>query len=925
MSGASEATDSNGLSDNELSKILNEVSVLMAASGQRQSSAMQNVRQRINELSNEAHDAGQALPGDERDTFQRIANAMSDLADRVSEEPEAPQPAISSAPMRDAPDVGEALELSPGSAPSRQDQYATASEAPDDARTYTSRHVAAPSDQAHEIVANPDEPWDETSAEQLTRLYESSGFDAQPAQTPEVAAPLSFAPPSAPSVAPVASQPGETVLPPQRAGITAQDRTWLSDQFSEIAANIELNFGSSDRYDTAIQSIEQRLDALEGLVRTAVQDGATRSDVASLADIETVIFEFAAQFEKTQAELARIEGLEAEITTLAGRLSEERVEAMAAVTAQSPDPLDAERVAEFVASRVAEQSAEAVAGIIPADPDGTLAKLNELKNLLDEFILKHRNEGQQTVDRLDNIEAGVRELLERSDTAALNLQREQLVQEAWSEQDDAGDVRSQASPAASVQPQPQREREVPGGQSKTELTSADPLFPYETAAIDSTDHVEFPAANTGASLQSHVANEPTLEHIAEISDADPVASAADSMQVQSPQRDDFMAQARRAAAKANERAEQQGLEANRPQNRMATREAAAAGSKPRTSRIRSALAMLAIILLAFGATSLFLGWSGQSLTSLIGLSHQTPSWQPAKVAVAPKPRPARQPDRPGGSVPPQAQEVGRDRRPLPQISLPTQQTVPTSLNPVLPRTQGDQTGAALGNPNAQKKLPPALVGPLSLRLAAANGNPSAAFEVGARLAEGKGIEQDFREAAKWYTRSAAAGFALAQYRLATLYERGLGVEKDTSRAKVWYERAAEQGNVKAMHNLAVLSAGGNSGKADYGSAARWFGEAAERGLTDSQFNLAILYQNGLGLRQDFNQAFQWFAIAARLGDKAAGQRRDTVLREITPASADKIKATVANWRAKPTKQLANDARYAGSLWRSQSTASSRQE
>ena len=132
------------------------------------------------------------------------------------------------------------------------------------------------------------------------------------------------------------------------------------------------------------------------------------------------------------------------------------------------------------------------------------------------------------------------------------------------------------------------------------------------------------------------------------------------------------------------------------------------------------------------------------------------------------------------------------------------------------------------------KLPPATVGPFSLRLAAAQGDASAQFEVASRLAEGKGIDQDLKEAAQWYQRAAASGFAMAQFRLGTLYERGLGVKPDASRAQVWYERAAAQGNVKAMHNLAVLAAA-RAPKGDYEGAVRWFKAAADFGLADSQY------------------------------------------------------------------------------------------
>ena len=178
-------------------------------------------------------------------------------------------------------------------------------------------------------------------------------------------------------------------------------------------------------------------------------------------------------------------------------------------------------------------------------------------------------------------------------------------------------------------------------------------------------------------------------------------------------------------------------------------------------------------------------------------------------------------------------------------------------------------------------MPAATVGPLSLRLAAANGDPSAEFEVGARLAEGKGTAQNFKEAAKWYQLSADHGFAQAQYRLGTLYERGLGLKPDRAQALAWYRRAADQGNIKAMHNLAVLSANQSDQSPDYATAAHWFEEAAKRGLADSQFNLAVLYENGLGVTRDMKQAFMWLSLAARDGDNEAVRRRDILRGKLT--------------------------------------------
>lgn len=229
--------------------------------------------------------------------------------------------------------------------------------------------------------------------------------------------------------------------------------------------------------------------------------------------------------------------------------------------------------------------------------------------------------------------------------------------------------------------------------------------------------------------------------------------------------------------------------------------------------------------------------------------------------------------------------------------------------------QPDRTKSPDWRTASQLSLPPATVGPLSLRLAAANGDPSAAFEVGARLAEGKGTTQDFSEAVVWYQKSASQGFAQAQYRLGTLYERGLGVKKDPARAQMWYQRAAEQGHVKAMHNLAVLSAGRNSGNPDYTTASQWFQSAADYGLADSQFNLAVLHENGFGVAKSPVKAYQWYSLAGKGGDAEALRRRDALKAQLTADERLQAEKDLAAYQPKRSIPLVNDPRVAGEDWK----------
>ena len=222
---------------------------------------------------------------------------------------------------------------------------------------------------------------------------------------------------------------------------------------------------------------------------------------------------------------------------------------------------------------------------------------------------------------------------------------------------------------------------------------------------------------------------------------------------------------------------------------------------------------------------------------------------------------------------------------------------------------------AAASPSNAAGLPPAQIGPMSLRVAAAKGDPSAEFEVAARFAQGRGVPKDFAKAAEWYQRAASRGSAPAQYRLGGLYERGIGVKADPARARAWYKRAADLGNVKAMHNLAVMHTQRDGGEPDYASASQWFTKAANLGLSDSQFNLAILHENGMGAAKNTTEAYKWYALAAERGDPEAAKRRDAIASRLTPADIERSRLIVAKWRPQMTDPAANDPMLAGQAWR----------
>jgi localization factor PodJL len=210
-----------------------------------------------------------------------------------------------------------------------------------------------------------------------------------------------------------------------------------------------------------------------------------------------------------------------------------------------------------------------------------------------------------------------------------------------------------------------------------------------------------------------------------------------------------------------------------------------------------------------------------------------------------------------------------------------------------PAPQAAPAGAAIAD-----RLPAAIGGP-TLRLAAIAGDPLAAYEVGVRFSEGRGVPASNEEAAHWFQIAAKNGIVPAQFRLGTLYEKGLGVKKDLVAARDLYRAAADRGHAKAMHNLAVIYAEGPEGKPDYPSAAQWFRTAADYGVTDSQYNLAILYARGVGVEQNLAESYKWFFLAARDGDQDAAQKRDEIASRIDRAALAAARAAAESWKAIP--------------------------
>jgi len=357
--------------------------------------------------------------------------------------------------------------------------------------------------------------------------------------------------------------------------------------------------------------------------------------------------------------------------------------------------------------------------------------------------------------------------------------------------------------------------------------------------------------------------------------AEPVSSA------------NFIQAARRAAQAAQ--AEAQGKKPAKKANRVsaltdATRPTSKPGAEAASgsSRVRALLVGVSVVVIVLGTFKMAMNYLNSGDPSRAEPAAQSSVAPPAATTPA-DPAPAATPP---AIAPSLTSPTPIDKQSLapssPPEDTPAQTNVPATLAPA-PKPSSDITGSIPTNvappvlatiPGTSEPLPDSIGGPV-LRTAAMKGNPNAAYEVGMRYAEGRGVPVNFEAAANWYNRAAQANITPALFRLGTFYEKGLGVKKDIDTATAYYRQAADRGNAKAMHNLAVLQADGG-GKPDYKTAAYWFLKAANRGVADSQFNLGILYARGIGVAQDLGESYKWFALAAAQGDNDSARKRDDI-------------------------------------------------
>ena len=129
---------------------------------------------------------------------------------------------------------------------------------------------------------------------------------------------------------------------------------------------------------------------------------------------------------------------------------------------------------------------------------------------------------------------------------------------------------------------------------------------------------------------------------------------------------------------------------------------------------------------------------------------------------------------------------------------------------------------------------------------------------------------------------AARGDAEAQLQLGLRYAQGDGVIQNDKEAAKWLELAAKQGLAEAQYHYGLALLQGRGVVQDYKAAFSWIEKPAQRGYAKAQFSLGELYRYGTGTAIDKARAYLWFNLAAAQGVEAAAKARDSLAWQLKP-------------------------------------------
>ncbi|MET0193452.1 MAG: hypothetical protein ABW200_08790 [Hyphomicrobiaceae bacterium] len=238
-----------------------------------------------------------------------------------------------------------------------------------------------------------DQPWDQKTAEALTRAYEESEAEWRESRSAR-------RPPHDRGRAPAAAGPSGS------AGGSVGG-AWLESRLSDIADRLQRSIAGIDP-DKSVGALGIRMEELERRLAVAFEDVARRLDGHNLEKVEAQINGLNTNLEQTRGQLERIDAIDHRLRELAERFDELRRQPETARLSDQAIEALIQSAADRAADRVVQSLPPAASGIDPQ-------RLDALEQLMRDQLTERRQTEEMTNSVLRTIEDTLGSILDRVD------------------------------------------------------------------------------------------------------------------------------------------------------------------------------------------------------------------------------------------------------------------------------------------------------------------------------------------------------------------------------------------------------------------------------------------------------------------------------------------------------------------------------
>jgi TPR repeat protein len=137
------------------------------------------------------------------------------------------------------------------------------------------------------------------------------------------------------------------------------------------------------------------------------------------------------------------------------------------------------------------------------------------------------------------------------------------------------------------------------------------------------------------------------------------------------------------------------------------------------------------------------------------------------------------------------------------------------------------------------------------------------------------------------------GKTTSQYELGLMYYHGRGVEQNYNEAFKWFRVSAKKGLPDALYYFGLMHYEGTAVAQNYSNAFYLFLEAAKEGQAQAKSMLGDRYISGKGVRQNYIKAYVWTSLALKNGYEMAKRNLQFLNKKLTASELETAMAEAA--------------------------------